>query len=49
MRKFLIAILVLGSITGISACTSETPELKSPCVGIDGSPCDRRNPKDNVV
>ena len=26
----------------LSACSNEVVDLKSPCVGAEGSPCDRR-------
>ncbi len=28
----------------LSACTNPQVDLKSPCVGAEGSPCDRRAP-----
>lgn len=34
----ILAVLVLA------ACSSPTPDLKSPCVGGKDSPCDRRAP-----
>ncbi len=39
MQKILfigLAIMMLG------ACTNQASDLKSPCVGAEGSPCDRR-------
>ena len=39
VKKILFMIAVLATI---SACSSTRPDLKSPCVGADGSPCDRR-------
>lgn len=39
--KYFMATL---SLLLLSACTSEVPELKSPCVGAKGSPCDDRFP-----
>jgi hypothetical protein len=38
--KRLIVIGVL--LTVLSACTSEKQDMKSPCVGAEGSPCARR-------
>ncbi len=32
---FLIALALIA----LSACTTKTEDLKSPCVGIEGSPC----------
>ncbi len=39
MKKFtIIAVIALS----VNACSSREPEnLKSPCVGASGSPCDR--------
>jgi hypothetical protein len=42
--KFLSWILLLASIVTLSACSSETHELKSPCVGTEGSPCGTKRP-----
>ncbi|MBN8532052.1 MAG: hypothetical protein J0L97_09365 [Alphaproteobacteria bacterium] len=36
-----IVTLLLAAFA-LAACTSETHELKSPCVGADGSPCVKR-------
>jgi hypothetical protein len=33
--------LVLGVLV-LSGCASEIKDLKSPCVGAEGSPCERR-------
>jgi hypothetical protein len=49
MRKIIFSLLVFAALTGLSACSSEREELKSPCVGIDGSPCEKRNPKYNAA
>ena len=38
MRLVLIAI----ALVSLNACSDPTPDLKSPCVGADGSPCVRR-------
>jgi len=43
MKTYFKLILII-SVLGVSACTTDTPETKSPCVGIEGSPCERRNP-----
>jgi hypothetical protein len=45
MTRFIAAFLVLASL---QACKSkEPPTLKSPCVGLENSPCgDRRNVND---
>lgn len=39
MRKLLFVFLALSSL---SACSNPQPDLKSPCVGAEGSPCERR-------
>jgi hypothetical protein len=39
MRKLLLAAIALMAVT---SCSNPRPDLKSPCVGAEGSPCDRR-------
>ncbi len=39
MKKIMLALVVMVMVQG---CTKEMPELKSPCVGSEGSPCDTR-------
>jgi len=40
MKKLItISLLLL-----LSSCAGEPEELKSPCVGAEGSPCDNRSP-----
>lgn len=39
MSKLLLAAIVLMSV---SSCSNPRPDLKSPCVGAEGSPCERR-------
>jgi len=41
MKKVVLAVLVLGMVQG---CSSEVPDVKSPCVGLEGSPCGARTP-----
>jgi len=36
--------ILLGVLLALAACSNKTPDLKSPCVGDDGSPCVRRAP-----
>ena len=36
------AILIGFMLAVLSACSNPQPDLKSPCVGAEGSPCDRR-------
>ena len=43
MKKILTALFIVASLATLSAC-GEAPELKSPCVGAEGSPCDRHTP-----
>jgi hypothetical protein len=40
MRMLFLAIVLSF---GVSACSSPTKELKSPCVGLEGSPCGKRS------
>lgn len=35
-------ILVFAIISALSSCSRPMPDMKSPCVGAEGSPCDRR-------
>ncbi len=38
--KRLILMLALGAVAlGVAACDGKRADLKSPCVGADGSPC----------
>lgn len=46
VKKILFMIAVLATI---SACSSARPDLKSPCVGAEGSPCDRRPVNDATL
>ena len=48
MTKQMTKIILLGVLLSVSACSNKTPDLKSPCVGAEGSPCDRR-PVNNDV
>ena len=43
MHKIFTAIFAITVLISLSAC-GNTPELKSPCVGAENSPCDRRVP-----
>lgn len=39
------ALALLAMLAALSACTSEKLEvLKSPCVGLEGSPCGPKRP-----
>lgn len=42
--KKTIALII--AITLLQACTAARPDLKSPCVGAEGSPCDHRPAND---
>ncbi len=50
MTKTITAKLLLVAVivSALSACTNPHPDLKSPCVGAEGSPCDRRPVSNNV-
>lgn len=39
MRVVLCMVLMVASL---SACSNAVPDLVSPCVGAEGSPCERR-------
>lgn len=41
MKKLVLACLLLSIAGGVSACSGNS-ELKSPCVGAEKSPCERR-------
>lgn len=41
MKKLLLVAVIFSAL---SACSNKTEDLKSPCVGADNSPCDRRAP-----
>lgn len=41
IRSGIRAICALALLLACG-CTNATPDLKSPCVGAEGSPCDRR-------
>ncbi len=43
-RAFLLCIM----LTVLTACSNEVIDLKSPCVGAENSPCDRRPVNDGV-
>ncbi len=40
MNKSLIGATLV--MLALCACSKPVPELKSPCVGAEGAPCDRR-------
>lgn len=50
MTKIITAKLLLVAVvlSALSACSNPHPDLKSPCVGAEGSPCDRRSVSNNV-
>ncbi|MFZ4541894.1 MAG: hypothetical protein ACOYNL_08845 [Rickettsiales bacterium] len=40
MTKRILQIVLLGTVLVLTACESDRVEvLKSPCVGLEGSPC----------
>ncbi|MDX2073536.1 MAG: hypothetical protein SFX19_04115 [Alphaproteobacteria bacterium] len=43
----IIALVLLSGVL-LASCSNAPPELKSPCVGGEGSPCDRRAPANQV-
>jgi putative hemolysin len=42
-------LLVSAMLTLLAACSQQTPDLKSPCVGAEGSPCERRAPAEQSL
>lgn len=40
--RLLICMMVV--VAGLSACSNEPPNLKSPCVGLEDSPCGPKRP-----
>ena len=49
MNKFFTVKLLLATVvlSALSACSSSHKDIKSPCVGAEGSPCDRRPVNNN--
>ncbi len=43
--KALVLVCALPLL--LAACEQKHEDLKSPCVGAQGSPCDRRAPSEN--
>lgn len=39
-----IVLSIFAVLLLVSACGSQPKELKSPCVGLEGSPCGPRRP-----
>ena len=39
MRKVFVAVCLVCSLLVMQGCQKDMPELKSPCVGAEGSPC----------
>lgn len=39
MTRGMLVIILLA----LASCNNKTPDLKSPCVGAEDSPCDRRS------
>jgi hypothetical protein len=35
-------IILCAFLAVLASCSNQTPDLKSPCVGAEGSPCDRQ-------
>ena len=48
--KRAIMMMLLGAACAVAGCTSEKVDvLKSPCVGIEGSPCGPKRPVNGVL
>lgn len=41
MTRFLMVVILACAV---QACSKPVPDLKSPCVGAEGSPCGERYP-----
>lgn len=49
MKPWLIPVL-LSAVALLSACSNEKMEvLKSPCVGLEGSPCGPKRPVNGLL
>jgi hypothetical protein len=42
-------LLVAVSLAMLSGCSNPQPDLKSPCVGAEGSPCVRRPVNNHIT
>ncbi len=40
------ALLLVAACIFLNSCASKIPDLKSPCAGIEGSPCSKRHVND---
>ena len=50
MKPIATALLLTATLLVVSACTSEKIEvLKSPCVGLEGSPCGPKRPVNGAL
>lgn len=50
MTKPMTVLAMLGLVLTLSACTSEKVEvMKSPCVGLEGSPCGPKRPVNGAL
>jgi hypothetical protein len=48
--KRLLSLALLGAACALAGCTSEKIEvLKSPCVGLEGSPCGPKRPVNGTL
>ena len=43
--KLIVTLMAMSALLAVTACSSEKVEvLKSPCVGLEGSPCGPKRP-----
>ncbi len=43
--KRIVTLMAMSALLAVTACSSEKVEvLKSPCVGLEGSPCGPKRP-----
>ncbi len=44
MKKILLLVVMFALMGSVQACSNKSPDLKSPCTGIEGSPCGPKRP-----
>ncbi len=51
IAKAILVMTIISLLAGITACSTPQKELKSPCVGLEGSPCGKRsaNPDKYII
>ncbi len=49
MKNAVLILFLVVILSFVQACTTKPRELKSPCVGSEGSPCDKRPANPYIV